>query len=143
MKVIYVLSCQPVCECIKNLTVSNFFFTPPVSCLLSGVPIFKHNAEPGRSWDGGRVRTSTRAMAKSKKKFYGVKVGRTPGVYDTWDEAEAQVKGFEGALHKSFATRAPAEKYVASPPAPGFVSTAAALRSAARVNARCSRTPPS
>ena len=31
-------------------------------------------------------------MAKSKKKFYGVKVGRTPGVYDTWDEAEAQVK---------------------------------------------------
>ena len=62
-------------------------------------------------------------MAKSKKKFYGVKVGRTPGVYDTWDEAEAQVKGFEGALHKSFATRAPAEKYVASPPAPGFVST--------------------
>ena len=62
-------------------------------------------------------------MAKSKKKFYGVKVGRAPGVYDTWDEAEAQVKGFEGALHKSFATRAPAEKYVASPPAPGFVST--------------------
>ena len=62
-------------------------------------------------------------MAKSKKKFYGVKVGRAPGVYDTWDEAEAQVKGFEGALHKSFATRAPAEKYVASPPAPGFVSS--------------------
>ena len=53
---------------------------------------FKHNAEPGRSWDGGRVLTSTRAMAKSKKKFYGVKVGRAPGVYDTWDEAEAQVK---------------------------------------------------
>ena len=39
--------------------------------------------EPGRSWDGGRVRTSTRAMAKNKKKFYGVKVGRAPGVYDT------------------------------------------------------------
>ena len=61
-------------------------------------------------------------MAKNKKKFYGVKVGRVVGVYEAWDEAEAQVKGFEGALHKSFATRAAAEKYVASPPAPGFVT---------------------
>ena len=58
-------------------------------------------------------------MAKSKKKFYGVKVGRTPGVYDTWDEAEAQVKGIEGALHKTFATRAPGEQYVAAAPRPG------------------------
>jgi len=31
---------------------------------------------------------------KSKKKgnkFYAVRVGRTPGVYQTWDECEAQV----------------------------------------------------
>ena len=61
-------------------------------------------------------------MAKNKKKFYGVKVGRVAGVYEAWDEAEAQVKGYDGALHKSFATRAAAEKYVASPPAPGFVT---------------------
>lgn len=25
------------------------------------------------------------------EKFYAVKVGRTPGVYSKWDEAEAQV----------------------------------------------------
>ena len=123
MKVIYVLSCQPVCECINESDRLQTFSSHLLSCLLSGVHTFKHNAEPGRSWDGGSVRPRTRAMAKSKKKFYGVKVGRAPGVYDTWDEAEAQVKGFEGALHKSFATRAPAEKYVASPPAPGFVSS--------------------
>lgn len=69
-----------------------------------------------------RASRSTRAMAKNKKKFYGVKVGRVVGVYEAWDEAEAQVKGYDGALHKSFATRAAAEKYVASPPAPGFVT---------------------
>ena len=69
-----------------------------------------------------RASRSTRAMAKNKKKFYGVKVGRVAGVYEAWDEAEAQVKGYDGALHKSFATRAAAEKYVASPPAPGFVT---------------------
>ena len=27
MKVIYVLSCQPVCECIKNLTVYKLFLS--------------------------------------------------------------------------------------------------------------------
>ena len=69
-----------------------------------------------------RASRSTLAMAKNKKKFYGVKVGRVTGVYEAWDEAEAQVKGYDGALHKSFATRAAAEKYVASPPAPGFVT---------------------
>ena len=63
-----------------------------------------------------RASRSTRAMAKNKKKFYGVKVGRVAGVYEAWDEAEAQVKGYDGVLHKSFATRAAAEKYVASPP---------------------------
>ena len=40
-------------------------------------------------------------MAKNKKKFYGVKVGRVAGVYEAWDEAEAQVKGYDGALHKA------------------------------------------
>lgn len=33
-------------------------------------------------------------VEKSKKKggkIYAVKVGRIPGIYETWDEAEAQV----------------------------------------------------
>lgn len=50
-----------------------------------------------------------------KKKFYGVAVGRVPGVYTTWfgpDGAEVQVKGFQGAKFKSFATRAEAEAFI-------------------------------
>lgn len=39
-------------------------------------------------------------MAKSK--FYVVWVGYQPGVYDTWEECEQQVKGFAGAKFKAF-----------------------------------------
>lgn len=39
------------------------------------------------------------------KKYYAVKIGLTPGVYETWAECEAQVKGFSGARYKSFSTR--------------------------------------
>lgn len=35
-------------------------------------------------------------------KLYAVKVGRTPGVYRTWAAAEKQVKGYPGAVYKSF-----------------------------------------
>ena len=30
-------------------------------------------------------------------KYYAVKEGRVPGVYTTWAECEAQVKGYPGA----------------------------------------------
>ena len=46
------------------------------------------------------------------KKYYGVKVGRVPGVYETWNECEAQVKGFKGAEYKSFADKITALDYV-------------------------------
>lgn len=39
------------------------------------------------------------------KKYYAVKIGRIPGVYETWAECEAQVSGFSGARYKSFSTR--------------------------------------
>ena len=45
----------------------------------------------------------------SKNKFYTVWKGNTPGVYNTWKECEAQVKGVEGAQYKAFATRQEAE----------------------------------
>lgn len=35
-------------------------------------------------------------------KIYAVKVGLSPGLYTTWKECEKQVKGFPGALYKSF-----------------------------------------
>jgi viroplasmin and RNaseH domain-containing protein len=33
---------------------------------------------------------------RPKAGFYAVRVGRNPGIYTTWAEAEAQVKGFVG-----------------------------------------------
>lgn len=45
-------------------------------------------------------------------KFYGVKQGYKPGVYTTWSECEAQVKGYKGAQYKSFNNEADALKYV-------------------------------
>ncbi|MCF7809111.1 MAG: ribonuclease HI [Candidatus Marinimicrobia bacterium] len=43
-------------------------------------------------------------MAKAKK-IYAIFKGHQPGLYDTWDEASAQVKGFKGAVYKSFSSR--------------------------------------
>jgi ribonuclease HI len=37
-------------------------------------------------------------------KFYAVKSGRKPGIYRDWIECEKQVKGFRGAIYKSFKT---------------------------------------
>ncbi len=38
-------------------------------------------------------------------KFYAVRVGRSPGIYTTWDSCATQVKGFPGAVYKSFKTQ--------------------------------------
>ncbi|GIV84264.1 MAG: ribonuclease H [Candidatus Roseilinea sp.] len=42
-------------------------------------------------------------------KHYVVWRGRVPGVYDTWEEARAQVLGYPGARFKAYADRAQAE----------------------------------
>jgi ribonuclease HI len=47
-------------------------------------------------------------MAKSK--FYTVWKGKKPGVYSTWADCEAQIKGEKGAQYKSFDNRTAAEK---------------------------------
>lgn len=54
------------------------------------------------------------------KKYYAVRRGHVPGIYLTWPEAEAQVKGFPGARHKSFNDRAEAEHWLKGdlPPPP-------------------------
>jgi viroplasmin and RNaseH domain-containing protein len=62
-----------------------------------------------------------KAQKKKGPKWYGVRRGRQPGIYETWSEAEKQVGptflleswpaadplqvvGFPGALHASFKT---------------------------------------
>ncbi|NCC36061.1 MAG: ribonuclease HI, partial [Chloroflexia bacterium] len=50
----------------------------------------------------------------SKKHFYAVVAGHTPGIYTAWtgvNGAEAQVKGFPGAIFKGFATHAEAKRW--------------------------------
>jgi ribonuclease HI len=51
-----------------------------------------------------------------KKKYYTVWNGLMPGVYETWKECEAQVKGYGGAKYASFESREEAEKALKSDP---------------------------
>ncbi len=49
-------------------------------------------------------------MGKKKQaKLYVVGRGRRPGIYQTWEEAKAQVDGYPGARYKSFANLAEAK----------------------------------
>jgi ribonuclease HI len=47
-----------------------------------------------------------------KKKYYAVAKGRTPGIYDTWDECKEQVYHFSGAVYKSFSTLEEAQEFI-------------------------------
>lgn len=48
------------------------------------------------------------------KKFYAVKKGVIPGVYETWKECQSNVTGVSGAIYKSFLTREEAEEFIKS-----------------------------
>ena len=46
------------------------------------------------------------------KKYYAVRVGKTPGIYLTWDACKAMVDGYPGAKYKSFTTLTEAEAFI-------------------------------
>ena len=46
---------------------------------------------------------------KEKKVAYVVKIGRKPGIYQTWSECEKQTRGFSGAAHRGYFTQEAAE----------------------------------
>lgn len=46
------------------------------------------------------------------KKYYAVRIGKTPGIYLAWDDCKAMVDGFPGAQYKSFGTIEEAEAFV-------------------------------
>ena len=48
----------------------------------------------------------------ANNKFYAVKIGKKPGVYQTWDQCNEQVKGYTGAKYKSFTNLTDAENYI-------------------------------
>ena len=55
-------------------------------------------------------------MSKKKSAYYVVWSGVHPGIYDSWEACEAQVKGHGGAQYKGFATRQEAEQAFATSP---------------------------
>lgn len=54
-------------------------------------------------------------MAKSKK-YYTVWVGQKPGVYDSWELCQKQIKNFPGAKYKSFKNKTEAEMALSNSP---------------------------
>lgn len=44
--------------------------------------------------------------------YYAVARGRVPGIYESWPEAEAQVRGFRGAIHIKKGSRGEAEAWL-------------------------------
>jgi ribonuclease HI len=52
----------------------------------------------------------------AKKRFYVVWSGLNPGIYNSWDECQEQIKGVKLALYKSFDTLEEAERAYSSSP---------------------------
>ena len=46
------------------------------------------------------------------KKYYAVKSGRAPGIYETWDDCKKQVMGYSSAVYKSFTSLADAQEFM-------------------------------
>lgn len=48
----------------------------------------------------------------AKNNYYAVRVGKTPGIYKTWEECKAQVIGYKGAIYNGFAEKQDAEDFL-------------------------------
>lgn len=46
------------------------------------------------------------------KKYYAVRVGKTPGIYLSWDDCKSMVDGYPGAKYKGFESIAEAEAFL-------------------------------
>lgn len=53
---------------------------------------------------------------KAKQKYYVVWKGARPGIYDNWTDCQLQIKGYEGALYKSFESNEEAMAAFRDPP---------------------------
>lgn len=51
---------------------------------------------------------------KKGPKYYAVRIGRVPGVYNSWEECKQQVDGYSKPAFKSFSCQAEAEQFVSS-----------------------------
>lgn len=48
----------------------------------------------------------------TRKKYYAVVRGFIPGIYESWEDCELQVRGYSGQVYKSFKTKIEAEQYL-------------------------------
>eukprot|EP00835_Amoeboradix_gromovi_P003394 NODE_222_length_13951_cov_0.396982.p7 type:complete len:275 gc:universal NODE_222_length_13951_cov_0.396982:7458-8282(+) len=48
---------------------------------------------------------------RKKKKYYAVRIGREPGVYESWEDCKKQTTGYPCAQYKSFENLEEAQKY--------------------------------
>lgn len=46
------------------------------------------------------------------KKYYAVKVGKSTGIFNNWEDCKKQVAGFSGAIYKSFQSLDKAKEYL-------------------------------
>jgi ribonuclease HI len=53
---------------------------------------------------------------KAKQKYYVVWKGVRPGVYGNWTDCQLQIKGYVGAMYKSFDSKEEAEKALSESP---------------------------
>ncbi len=87
-------------------------------------------------------------MAK-KNKFYVVWKGYNPGIYNSWTDCQIQIKGFAGALYKSYTLKKEAEQaYIDGPSAirsskskPVTSFSSEIITTALSVDAACSGNP--
>ena len=47
------------------------------------------------------------------KKYYAVRAGRIPGIYEKWADCQKQVTGYSGAIFKSFPSLEEARRFIA------------------------------
>jgi ribonuclease HI len=59
--------------------------------------------------------TASSWKSSGTNKFYAVRNGHRPGIYNDWPSAQKQITGFNKPKHKSFTTRAEAEAFLRDP----------------------------
>lgn len=70
------------------------------------------SGSPYRASMSNGSHTSRLERSVAKPKYYAVPGGHNPGVYNTWEEVEEQIRGFSGAKHKRFASEPEAYAYL-------------------------------
>ncbi|KEF51271.1 uncharacterized protein A1O9_12621 [Exophiala aquamarina CBS 119918] len=67
-------------------------------------------ASPGLSSNNAAAGTKRKRVAE--RKYYAVQQGKTPGIYDSWEECLAQVRGHKGAIFKAFLSLHEAQSFM-------------------------------